>query len=243
MLFSRSVHAQLVERFIFNFRVKPDVLASHLPVSYLHPQVLQGWSVVSFCFLKLEHVMISSLPSWLGLKTISCAYRCGVSWSRDTFGSEPVPSVYVFGRYADHALISHLGPCVFSSTLPHIDVSLSEDDNVRTLRVSDNNQQCLFSASIQPTASQSEWNSQVFASLESFVRFIELGLTSYASSSSGEALLRIDLQEQGTQYEAINATVIHSSPDTAWPNSELIFDSAVRATGGLYKWTYRGIYR
>jgi hypothetical protein len=65
----RAVHARLVERLIFNFRLRPEALAHHLPATWLQPQVFNGWSVVSFCILDLERVMLSPLPGFLGYRT------------------------------------------------------------------------------------------------------------------------------------------------------------------------------
>jgi hypothetical protein len=218
--------------------VRPEVLTSHLPVSYLRPQVFHGWSVVSFCLLKLDRVMLSPLPSWPGLKTISCAYRCGVT---DTSGTEPMPSVYILERYTDLAMISQLGPWVFSCALPNVCASLTREGAVSTLHVNHGDRQRLFSASVQPSTSSRELDSHIFDSLESFVSFMKLGVSSYAPAIYGDALARVDLQKNDTYYETLHATVAYSLLDDLWPDAGLIFDSAVRATGGLYTWTYRGL--
>ena len=49
----RSVSAQMVERYIFNFRLAPQASAANLPVKWLEPQVINGWSVVSFLSAEL----------------------------------------------------------------------------------------------------------------------------------------------------------------------------------------------
>ena len=238
MFIPRSVHAHLVERFIFNFRVRPEVLASHVPVSYLHPQVLHGWSVVSFCLLKLERVMLSPLPSFPGIKTISCAYRCGVL---DASHVEPTPSVYILERYTDHCMISHLGPLIFSDSMPTIRTSLTRKGPVTTLLVNHLDGCPLFAASVQSSAHPSELDSRVFDTLGSFVHFIQQGVSSYTPAIYGDTLARVDLEKADTYYESLAASVEYSSLESQWPYAELLFDSAVRATGGLYKWTYCGL--
>ena len=100
---TRSVYARLVERFIFNFRISPDALDRRLPVRWLKPQVVNGYSVVSFCILRLERLMLWPLPSFLGFDTISCAYRCGVI---DASAASPEPSVYIISRNTDSPTIS-----------------------------------------------------------------------------------------------------------------------------------------
>lgn len=238
MSIPRTVYARLIERFIFNFRVRPEVLAVHVPVSYLHPQLLNGWSVVSFCILRLDRIMLAPVPSCLGLRSISCAYRCGVL---DTSGPQPEPSVYIPERYTDRALISQLGPWVFSGSMSRVCSSLTREGATTTIRVHYPDRRCLFSASLQPSASADELNSVVFDSLESFARFINLGVSSYTPACYGDALARVDLHKEDTHYEAFQASIVHNSLDDLWPDAQLVFDSAVRATGGPYRWMYRGL--
>ncbi|WP_201381196.1 hypothetical protein [Ktedonobacter sp. SOSP1-52] len=237
MLRPRTVKARLLERFIFNFRVRSEVLTRHLPVTSLCPQVFHGWSVVSFCILKLDRVTLVPLPSWLGLETISCAYRCGVIDITDT---QPVPSVYILRRYTDRSLISSLGPWVFADPIAKVCASLTQDGTVRTIGVHHDGQ-CLFSASFQPSLSPCVLDSHVFDSLDTFARFMNLGEASYTLATVPGALARVDLQKSETQYTTLQATVEYSFLDDLWQHRGLIFDSAVQATGGVYKWTYQGL--
>jgi len=169
--------------------------------------------------------------------TISCAYRCGVI---DTSAAEPVPAVYILERYTDHALISRLGPWIFSSALSNVRPSLTQEGAVNTIRVHNEDRQCLFSASAQPATNSEKLDSHIFNSLDSFARFVKLGVASYTPATHGDALARVDLQKNDTRYEALDATVAYSMLDDLWPNAGLTFDSAVRATGGTYVWTYQG---
>ena len=237
MEMSRSVHARLIERFIFNFRLRPEALASQISVPFLRPQVFNGWSVVSFCLMKIERVMFSPLPSLPGFQTISCAYRCGVL---DTSGAQPEPSVYIPGRYSDLPLITRLAPWVFSAAMPGIDAALEQEGAGRTVRVRTLDGRCLFAAEVQPSSSISE-RSELFDSMDSFARFMHCGVSSYTPAISGDALARVDLQKSDGSYEPLHATIDYNVLDSIWPDAGLIFDSAVRATGSLYKWTYKGL--
>ncbi|GHO63963.1 hypothetical protein KSC_028550 [Ktedonobacter sp. SOSP1-52] len=239
MLRTRTVKARLLERFIFNFRVRPEVLARHLPVTSLYPQVFHGWSVVSFCILKLDRVTLVPLPSRLGLETISCAYRCGVI---DITGTQPMSSVYILRRYTDRSLISSLGPWVFADPIAKVRASLTQDGTVRTIRVHHDGQ-CLFSASFQPSLSPCALDSHVFDSLDAFAHFMDLGVASYTPAIALGALARVDLQKSETHYMALQATVEYSFLDDLWYHEGLIFDSAVQATGGAYEWTYQGLVK
>ena len=77
-----AVRANLVERYIFNFRLPPTALANHLPVSWLVPQVLNGASVVSF--LRTHHL-------WAVTVARNIRSPCGLWRCRRDKGIESAP--------------------------------------------------------------------------------------------------------------------------------------------------------
>lgn len=236
-----SVHAHLIERFIFNFRLKPEALATHLPVSYLLPQVFGGWSIISFCLLRLDRIILSPLPALLNMRSLSCAYRCGVI---DITGEEPVPSVYIPERYTDRFLISQLGPWIFSSTIPQIRSSLTfptQTGESRTLRASFWDGRPLFQAEIKPSVHPEELDSRVFDSMAAFAHFLRSGVSSYTPAIDENMLARVDLQKQDTTYESCSTTIEYNLLADLWPEADLTFDSVVRASGCQYIWTYQGL--
>jgi hypothetical protein len=234
----RTVSARLIERFIFNFRLRPDALAQHLPVSYLAPQVFNGWSVVSFCVLKLDRMILSPLPSWLGFPTTSCAYRCGVI---DTSGDDSQPSVYITDRNTDLPIISRLGPWVFADTIHTVRPGIEQTGDTFRITVEYLDRQPLFTAEATPAADPSHLGSEVFESIDAFAAFIHGGVSSYTPSIYGDALAKVDLHKEDPTYEPLRASIDVNSLDGVWQDAGIIFDSAVRATGGTYVWTYRGL--
>ena len=237
---TRSVSARLVERFIFNFRIPPDSLAAHLPVKWLKPQEINGHSVVSFCILKLQGLMLSPLPSFLGLDTISCAYRCGVI---DTTEATPGPSVYIIGRNSDLPIISRLGPVIFRNAMPKVHTVITHTANSVDIQASFLDGRSMFTARVKRSKIPGHLDSQVFNSLDAFIKFIHDGSSSYAPSVYDNLYSRVDLFKEDSNYESIDATVDCSWLDSAWKDAGLVFDSAVRAGGGgRYTWTYLGLY-
>ncbi|HEX7318276.1 MAG TPA: hypothetical protein VF297_30505 [Pyrinomonadaceae bacterium] len=234
MAIPRSVHARLVERFIFNFRMPPEAFARRLPTTWLKPQVCNGWSVVSFCILKLDQVMISPLPGSFGFETISCAYRCGVM---DISGGREESSVYITDRNTDLPMIARLAPFLFLDTIPMVRVSIERTGDVVDIRATYLDRQPLFSAQV----TRGELTSKVFPTVDDFAYFIKGGVSSYTPSIFGDQLARVDLAKEDASYEALDAKVDYSWLDGVWPGEGLEYDSAIRATGGLYKWTYRGL--
>jgi len=77
--------------------------------------------------------------------------------------------------------------------------------------------------------------------LADFSAFIHNGVLSYAPSIYGDALTKVDLIKEDPSYEPLDADVDFSKLDGVWADAKLEFESAVRAHGGEYKWTYRGL--
>lgn len=234
---SPSVYAHLVERYLFNFRLSPDSLSSHLPADWLQPQILNGQSVASFCILKLHNLTLWPLPPVLGFDTISCAYRCGVI---DNSGENLEPSVYVVSRNTNLPVISRFAPVLFSGAMHMVQTNISHGADGIDISAAFPDGKKLFAARVRPSRAPETLDSQLFDSLESFVTFIKKGSSSYTPSTQEGSFSRVDLKEE-TIYEAVDAEVAYSLLDREWLDAGLIFDSAVRAkSGGTYKWTYRG---
>jgi hypothetical protein len=233
----RIVEATLLERFVFNFRLRPEELAERLPVKWLQPQVFNGWSVVSFCILKLGQVTVWPIPQFLGMQTTSCAYRCGVL---DTSPKTKGPAVYVTDRNTDLAIIARLGPWLLADSFPMIKPTIIDTGDSHSIHITYLDGEELFAAQAtkQPTG---EFVSQVFPTLADFSAFIHNGVLSYAPSIYGDALTAIDLFKEDPVYEPLIAEVDFSKLDGLWADAKLEFDSAVRAHGGEYKWTYQGL--
>jgi hypothetical protein len=234
----RSVHAQLRERFIFNFRLRPDALAARLPVPWLQPQVINGWSVASFCILGLRRVMVAPLPGFLGFTTVSCAYRCGVI---DHSGSAPEASVWIVDRNTDLPLIARLAPFLFLDTIPVMRLAIDREPQETGIQVAYLDRQRMFAAKVRPAAAGAELNSEVFGSTAEFADFIKKGVSSYTPSIFGDALARVDLVKEDADYRPMDAVIEFDWLERVWLDADLEFDSAVRATGGGYRWTYRGL--
>ena len=231
-----SVYGNLVDRYLFNFRVDPILLENHLPkVDWLKLRTINDYGVVSFCLLKLKGLTMWPLPTSLGLNTTSCAYRCAVF---DESGKKPEPSVYVLGRNTDLSLINHLGPKLFSGNIEKIDASVEQDsENVQVdAKYSDGGN--MFSATINSSKCKNE--SKLFESEESFEDFIKGGISSYTPSIKENMYSRVDLETDSNQYHQVNAKINVSCLDDKWEDVKLVFDSAYRAGGNQYKLRYMG---
>lgn len=227
---SPSVYGRLVDRYLFNFRVDPDVLQSHLPVDWLRPRLVNGHGVVSFCLLRLRGVTLWPAPTFMGVDSTSCAYRIAVT---DVSGKQPEPSVYILGRSTNVPLVSRLGTALFAGEMKLVDSEISDGK----IRVAYRGGKKLFEARVRP---RNGMHSVLFGSTDEFVSFIKGGFSSYTPSTKTGHYSRVDLVEDSNHYVPIDATVENSQLHDQWKDSSVVFDSAFHATGGRYRLRYLG---
>jgi hypothetical protein len=229
----------MVERYIFNYRMPPAELKKRLPAPWLEPQVVNGHSAVSFCILWLENLAVSPVPAMFGFSTISCAYRIGVI---DTSAATPEPSVYVVDRWADLPMVARLGPLVLQDTIPVIKAAIGhENDGETRVQMSYTDGTALFSAKVKPRTNG--LGSTAFKDLAEFATFIKGGVSSYGPSLSPGYLTKVDLVKEEVAYEPLDAQIdFNELGEESWKSAGMVFDSAVRARGAKYKWTYRGLF-
>lgn len=231
-----SVYGHLVDRYLFNFRVSADAIQSHLPVGWLKPRLVNGHGVVTFCLLRLKGVTLWPLPTFAGMDSTSCAYRCAVT---DLSNSKPEPSVYILGRSTDVPLISKLGTRLFSGEMKLVRVGIEAGPGFEGISVMRSDGRNLFEARVEQ-ARPERIASKLFNSQDDFVSFIKGGLSSYTPSVKKGHYSRVDLVEDSNHYVPLNAMVKYSWLSEDWRDAGLKFDSAFHATGGLYRLKYMG---
>lgn len=223
------------ERYIFNFRIRPEHLARKIPAPWLEPQVINGWSAVSFCILRLKKLSVVPIPPVIPFETISCAYRIGVV---DTSGGKREPSVYVTERWADLALAAKLAPWILLDSVPVIEAAITHANGGTKVAFDYFDRTPLFAADVRPVAS---FTSEMFESVDKFALFIKGGVSSFAPSLYAGAFTKVDLLKEDASYSSLTAEVRYSELHRLWSDVEMVLDSAVRATGASYTWTYRGL--
>ena len=96
----------------------------------------------------------------------------------------------------------------------------------------------MFSATVD--SSKPQQSSRLFESTESFETFIKEGVSSYTPSTCDDEYSRIDLETDSNSYQQVNAKVNVNCLDEEWNDVKLVFDSAYRAGGNLYKLKHIG---
>ena len=231
-----SIYGNLADRYLFNFRVDSDALENHLPkIPWIKPRTINGYGVVSFCLLKLKGLTMWPLPTSFGLNTTSCAYRCAVI---DESDKRSEPSVFILGRNTDLSIISYLGPVLFSGNIQKINASIHRNSENVEINAEYSDGKTMFSATVN--SSKPQQSSRLFESAESFESFIKDGVSSYTPSTCDEKYSRIDLETDSNIYEQVNAKINTNCLDEEWNDVKLVFDSAYRAGGKLYKLRHVG---
>lgn len=232
-----SVYGHLVDRYLFNFRLDADYLESKIPVSWLKPRLYNGYGVVSFCLLRLKGVTLWPLPTSMGIDSISCAYRCAVMDSSERLVE---PSVYILGRSTNVPAVGKLGTMLFSGNMSLVRATIVEKDSHQNdIAVNDSFGKKIFVAQTK-YRNEEDLKSELFNSVDDFVRFIKGGLSSYTPSTRKNRISRVDLVEDSNIYRPIEAQMNYSRLDEDWKGAGLEFDSAFHATGGLYRLSYLG---
>lgn len=230
-----SVRAQLAERFILNFRMPPAQMQTHLPVSWLAPQVINGYAVVSYCLLDLRNITVAPLPGTFGLNSISCAPRYAVL---DKTQSAASPAVFVTERQTNSSFGAWFTTLGFSAPHPHVEASIEHEDGQTRLVVMQTDGPPIFEAQVRPA---SALNSQLFSSTRAFADFIAEGVSSYGLSRHGNRLTKMDLHKEDATYEALETLQIGGPIVAQWEADGAVLDSAFRTSGGRYEWTYHGL--
>ena len=227
-----DIRAQLVERFVFNFSVPPEILAQHLP-PWLIPQVFGNAAVASFCVLDLAGVTFGPIPASLDLRNIHSAHRFGVL---DAQSQEE--GVFVDERNTNSRVGSFLSSLGFPGHHKYVDASIEKRDELWHVDVCDDQESPLFSATVERGSS---FSSDLFPDLRAFTEFIAHGVRSYCPAVRGGYTV-VDLEKDDSVFEPLQVRSVSDRLMAEWlglPMS-LPLDSAVRTTGGTYVWRYRG---
>ncbi len=229
------VRASLAERYLFNFRLPLQVCASYLPTSWLIPEEIRGFGVVSFCILDLRGITVAPLPTAVGLTSISCASRFAV-W--DTSGEQANHAVFVPERQTNSAFGSWFTRQGFSAPHPHVEAAMEHEEDQVSVRVSSREKGLLFSAVVRPSAAS---RSELFSSSREFAGFIAQGISSYGTSRHGSRLTKVDLYKDDADYTPMAASELRGVLPNEWQSHGGVFDSAFHTLGGRYEWVYHGM--
>ena len=230
-----SVRASLTERFIFNFRLPPKMLATYLPVPWLTPHEEQGYGVASFCILDLRGITVAPLTTSVGFTSINCAPRYAV---HDLSRGKTANAVFVTERQTNSAFGAWFTSLGFPAAHRQVEATIHRREEATLLRVNDVDGALLFAATVRHSDAV---HSEMFASAQAFADFIALGVSSYGPSRHPSRLTKVDLHKDDATYTPLAASNLEGTFVTDWQQHGGVFDSAFHTDGGRYQWTYHGL--
>jgi hypothetical protein len=118
-----------------------------------------------------------------------------------------------------------------------VKTSISHEGDIVRIQANYADGQGLFSAKVSPGS----LDSKMFKTIEDFKVFIKNGVSSYTPSIYHDFMTRVDLKKTDTVYESLKGEVDYSWLDGVWKDANLKLDSIIRAKGGQYKWSYKGL--
>ena len=230
-----AVRAALAERFIFNFRLPPQMLATYLPVPWLAPQEVRGSGIASFCILDLRGITVAPLTTMVGLDSISCAPRYAVL---DVSREQASPAVFVTERQTNSSFGAWFTSLGFSAPHPHVEAVIDHQEDRTLLRGNSVDDGLLFTATVRRAPAP---DSELFASPQDFADFIAQGVSSYGRSRHGSRLTKVDLHKEDASYTPLAVSSLGGAFADDWQHHGGVFDSAFHTSGGRYEWTYHGM--
>lgn len=122
------VASEIQRRLLVNYRADPDVVSPLLPQGF-RPQLVNGWSLVGICLIRLGDLRPYGLPASVGITTENAAHRVAVEWD----SAQGVQyGVYVPRRDTASALTVLVGGRLFPGTHHRARFDVEEtDDRVR----------------------------------------------------------------------------------------------------------------
>lgn len=190
-------------RILLNFRADPEWLEGKLPEVF-RPKLVDGWSIVGICLIRLEEIRPLGFPRQLGISSENAAHRIAVEWD----GGE---GVYIPRRDTDSRINAFAGGRLFPGVHHHTSFQVSDGDGrISLLAKAKDYQKPLVALEAQetnvfPTTS-------VFSDLKASSEFFQAGSIGYSSRPSSCILDGLRLKTKAWKVSPLEVL----SSEAAW---------------------------
>jgi Uncharacterized conserved protein (COG2071) len=222
-MITRGINCTIERRLLVNYRIEPDVLATHLP-SPFRPQVVSGWGVGGVCFLRLRGVRPAGAPAGLGLTSENVAHRFAVEWD-DVHGRRV--GVYVPRRDTGSRLASWSGGRLFPGLYHPARFGSHDLGSSLSIDVTSNDGEVRLSVSAQAAASL---GGQLFKSIEDAAHFFREGALGYSPAGNADYFEGVRLVSSCWDVSPVSVQHMASSlfdNDRLFPGGTCTLDSAL----------------
>lgn len=222
-------------RILLNYRVSPDVAATHLPSNF-RPKLIRDHAIAGICLIRLEQVRPKGLPAFIGISSENAAHRFAVEWTNaDGSTSE---GVFVPRRDTDSTLNSLAGGRIFPGVHHHSTFTVNDQAPHLSIHVqSSDSRHPLIEIEAQET--QTFPTDSIFNSLQESSAFFENGCIGYSSRPDGCILDGLQLKIDSWQVSPlaiIKATSTYFDNPALFPPNSIHFDHALIMRGLPHEW-------
>ena len=231
---SGSVSGRIVERWVINFRMRPDDAAALVPVPWLRPLPVEGDVIWSYCPYVIADLHYGAVP----LRRAPMVFAAGRLSVVDVNDPKGATVAWVPGRVGAHRSVGPVARTLLRLPFGSVDVSLSTPPGVRRLAIGGRRGDAVFAATLDDTdldehVGGPDANTK-FATTSAFETFFAC-TTSWAPGTCSRSVARLELDAHGTAWRRVTASAVSGS---AVPRAAVL-DSAFHGTGGTYRWVRR----
>lgn len=224
-----ALAAVIERRILVNYRVDPDLLASHLPAPF-RPALAGGHGIAGICLIRLGRIRPAGLPA-AGLRSENAAHRAAVCWDG------PVTGVYIPRRDTSSRLAALAGGRLFPGYLNLARFRTREDDD--GYRVQAASRDGTVRIEVEAHLAGELPAGSVFTSPEAASGFFRCAPAGYAATPAAGVLDGVELETAGWSLRPLHLDNIASSffdDRSRFPAGTAVPDSAFLMTGLTTVW-------
>jgi hypothetical protein len=198
-----QIRGMVERRLLVNYRVDPDVVATHLPAPF-RPQVVDGWAVAGICLIRLGHMRPRGLPGAIGLRSENAAHRIAVEWDTPD-GLEA--GVFIPRRDTESLVNRAVGGRLFPGEHEKARFTVSETPtDVRVAFESADG-----AVAVDVVVRTGEFSSGLFPDLATASRFFEKGAVGYSVTREPGRFDGLELRTNAWKVDPVEVTSVRSS--------------------------------
>ncbi|MCA8958854.1 MAG: DUF2071 domain-containing protein [Planctomycetes bacterium] len=231
-----AIQGMIERRLLVNFRVRPDVIARHLPPPF-RPQVVHGWAIGGICLIRLADVRPRALPRCLGFSSENAAHRIAVEWPSEQGWSR---GVFIPRRDTSSQLNVCLGGRLFPGEHHRATFEVDEADDRYRVRLTSHDR--ATRVSVDASVAREFGATSIFSTLEEASAFFEQGSLGYSVTGRPGVFEGLELHTLDWRVEPLDVHDVGSSfflDDALFPEGSTEFDCALLMRDIPHEWHSR----
>ena len=225
-----TIRGTIDRRILVNFTVDPTVIAKIIPEPF-KPKLYKGKAVAGICLIRLKHIRLKGLPTFVGISSENGAHRIAVEWTEN---GETKEGVYIPRRDTSSFMNSFAGGRIFPGRHFHAKFDVKEQNGHYhvAFHSSDDTSISVDCSKVEELNSDS-----IFENLDNASKFFETGSVGY--SPNGDNYDGLKLKTIDWKIEPLKVSQVHSSffeNEADFPKGSVKFDNALLMTQIEHEW-------